>query len=135
MRDFDPRVTALARHRSNCTVNYRPVLSSEREQQNKKTRNCLKEISRRKKNWSRVPDGYVIPRQTGQLTVGRKLTSTSTSTSYHQLFNTVAAGNAMKIPIFRVLEAVISATLCSLVGAYRCFGGTYCTFLQCLSVI
>jgi hypothetical protein len=30
LRDFDPRVTALARLRSNCTVNYRPVLSSER---------------------------------------------------------------------------------------------------------
>jgi predicted alpha/beta-fold hydrolase len=28
--DFDPRVTALARYRNNCTVNYRPVLSSKR---------------------------------------------------------------------------------------------------------
>jgi hypothetical protein len=36
LRDFDPRVTALARPRSNCTVNYRPVLSSERELQNNK---------------------------------------------------------------------------------------------------
>jgi hypothetical protein len=31
---FGPRVTALARPRSNCTVNYRPVLSSERALQN-----------------------------------------------------------------------------------------------------
>jgi hypothetical protein len=30
LRDFDLRVTALARPRSNCTVNYRPVLSSEK---------------------------------------------------------------------------------------------------------
>jgi hypothetical protein len=30
MRKFDSRVTALARLRSNCTVNYRLVLSSER---------------------------------------------------------------------------------------------------------
>jgi hypothetical protein len=30
LRDFDLRVTALARLRSNCTVIYRPVLSSER---------------------------------------------------------------------------------------------------------
>jgi hypothetical protein len=30
LRDFDPRVTALARLRSNSTVNYRTVLSSER---------------------------------------------------------------------------------------------------------
>jgi hypothetical protein len=42
------------------------------------TRNCLKEISRRKKNWSRVADGRLTPGQTGRLTVGRKLTSTST---------------------------------------------------------
>jgi hypothetical protein len=30
LRDFDPIVTALARPRSNCTVNYRSILSSER---------------------------------------------------------------------------------------------------------
>jgi hypothetical protein len=30
VKDFDLRVTALARPRSNCTVIYRPVLSSER---------------------------------------------------------------------------------------------------------
>jgi hypothetical protein len=36
LRDFDLRVTALARSRSNCTVNYRPVLSSERKLQNNK---------------------------------------------------------------------------------------------------
>jgi hypothetical protein len=45
------------------------------------TRRCLKEISRRKKNWSRVSDGRLTPRQTGRLTVGRKLTPTSV-TSY-----------------------------------------------------
>jgi hypothetical protein len=33
------------------------------------TRNCLKEISRRKKNWSQVPDGRLTPGQTGRLTV------------------------------------------------------------------
>jgi hypothetical protein len=33
---FDPRVTALARPRSNCTAYYRPVLSSERAPQNNK---------------------------------------------------------------------------------------------------
>jgi hypothetical protein len=42
-------------------------------------RSCLKEISRRKRNWSRVPDGRLTPRQVGRLTVGRKLTSSSTS--------------------------------------------------------
>jgi hypothetical protein len=36
-RDFDPRVTALARPRSNSAVNYRPVLSSERALQNNNT--------------------------------------------------------------------------------------------------
>jgi hypothetical protein len=33
----------------------------------------------REKNWSRVPDGFPAPQQTGRLTVGSKLTSTSTS--------------------------------------------------------
>jgi hypothetical protein len=37
-------------------------------------RKCLKEIPRRKKNWSQVPDGRLAPGQTGRLTVGRKLT-------------------------------------------------------------
>jgi hypothetical protein len=41
------------------------------------TRYCLKEISRRKKNWSQVPDVRLTPGQTGQLTVGRKLTATA----------------------------------------------------------
>jgi hypothetical protein len=33
----------------------------------------------RKKNWWPVPDGRLAPRQTGLLTVGSKLTSTSTA--------------------------------------------------------
>jgi hypothetical protein len=36
LRDFDPRVTALARPRSNHTVTYRPVFSPERALQNNK---------------------------------------------------------------------------------------------------
>jgi hypothetical protein len=52
------------------TVNYRPVLSSERALQNNKPADYLKKISRRKKNWSRVPDGCLTPRQAGRLTVG-----------------------------------------------------------------
>jgi hypothetical protein len=32
-----------------------------------------------KTNWPKVPDWRLTPRQTGRLTVGRKLTSTSTS--------------------------------------------------------
>jgi hypothetical protein len=39
-------------------------------------RNCLIEISWRKKNWSQVPDGRLTPGQTGRLTVGRELTAT-----------------------------------------------------------
>jgi hypothetical protein len=41
------------------------------------TRNCLKEISRRKQNWSQVPDERLTPGQTGRLTVGRKITATA----------------------------------------------------------
>jgi hypothetical protein len=36
----------------------------------------------RKEIWSWDPDGVPAPRQTGRLTVGRKLTSTSTDTKY-----------------------------------------------------
>jgi hypothetical protein len=36
LRNFDPKVTALARTRSNCTLNYRPALSSESALQNNK---------------------------------------------------------------------------------------------------
>jgi hypothetical protein len=32
------------------------------------------------KNWSRLPDGCLIPRRTGRLTVGRNITLTSTLT-------------------------------------------------------
>jgi hypothetical protein len=42
------------------------------------TRNCLK-ISRRKKNWSQVPEGHLTPGQTGWLTVGRQLTATAST--------------------------------------------------------
>jgi hypothetical protein len=43
------------------------------------THNCLKEISRRKKNWSQVPDGRLTPGQIGRLTVGRRLIATATA--------------------------------------------------------
>jgi hypothetical protein len=56
-------------------VNYRPVFSSEKVPHIKKPA-----IVRQKtKIWSWAPDGFPTPRQTGRLTVGRKLTSTSTS--------------------------------------------------------
>jgi hypothetical protein len=45
---------------------------------NLQTRNCLKKISWRKKNWSLVPVVCLTPRQTVRLSVGRNLTSTST---------------------------------------------------------
>jgi hypothetical protein len=48
------------------------------------TRNCLKEISRRKKKRSQVPDGRLTPGQTGWLTVSRKLTATATA---HMFWN------------------------------------------------
>jgi hypothetical protein len=41
-------------------------------------RNFLKEISRRKKNCSQVPDRRLTQGQTGRLTVRRKLTATAT---------------------------------------------------------
>jgi hypothetical protein len=47
------------------------------------TRNSLKEISKRKKNWSQVQDGRLTLGLTGRLTVGRKLTATEKN-SFHQ---------------------------------------------------
>jgi hypothetical protein len=60
------------------TVNYRPVLPSEWALQNNKPSTAWKKISRRKRNWSRVPDGRLTAIRTGRLTVGSNLTSTST---------------------------------------------------------
>jgi hypothetical protein len=51
------------------TVIYRPVLSSERALQNKKPATVLIKISRRKKNWSWVPDGRLTPRHQDCLSV------------------------------------------------------------------
>jgi hypothetical protein len=48
------------------------------------SRNCLKELSRRTKNWSHVPDGRLTPGQTGRLTVGRKLTATATGAANYR---------------------------------------------------
>jgi hypothetical protein len=45
------------------------------------TRNCQKNNQRENgKNWSRVPDGCLVPRPTGRLTVGRNITLTLTLT-------------------------------------------------------
>jgi hypothetical protein len=77
LQDLDPRGTALAMLRSNCTVNYRSIFSSEEVHNVKKP-----SIVRQKTTfWPWVPDESPTPRQIGQLTVGRNLSSTSTSTS------------------------------------------------------
>jgi hypothetical protein len=78
LRDFDPRVTALARPRSNCTVNYRPVISSERALQNNKLATVQMKFQGERKI-GRESQMCLTPGQTGLLTVGRKLTSTSKS--------------------------------------------------------
>jgi hypothetical protein len=54
-------------------VNYGPILSSERVPHLKK----LAIVRQKTKIWSWAPDGSPTPRQTGRLTVGRKLTSIS----------------------------------------------------------
>jgi hypothetical protein len=58
-------------------VNYRPILKSERVPHIKKPASA----GQKTKIWSWAPAGSPSPRQTGGLTVGRKLTSTSTRTS------------------------------------------------------
>jgi hypothetical protein len=54
-----PRVTALTRPRSNCTVNYRPVLSSERALQNNKAATVWRKYQGKEKLFAgprRAPD-------------------------------------------------------------------------------
>jgi hypothetical protein len=50
------------------TVNYRPVLSSERALQNNKLQ-LFKRKSQGEKNWSLDPDGHLTPRRTDRLIV------------------------------------------------------------------
>jgi hypothetical protein len=71
---LQPRATALARPRAIVQVNYRHILPSERAHHSKKPA-----IVRQKK---KAGHGSPIPRQAGRLTVGCKLTSTSTSIFY-----------------------------------------------------
>jgi hypothetical protein len=56
------------------TENYRPDLSSERAPHICKP--VIKNNFKKEKIWSRVPHGYLTPRQTGRLTVGRNITLT-----------------------------------------------------------
>jgi hypothetical protein len=65
--------SAGLRPKSDCSGKAQKQLYS-----NLQTCNCLKEISRRTKNWSQVPDERLTPGQTGRLTVGRKLIATGT---------------------------------------------------------
>jgi hypothetical protein len=60
------------------TLYYSPVLSSERVLQNNKLQ-LSKENFKEKEKLVAVADGYLTPRRTGRLTVGRNVTFTSTS--------------------------------------------------------
>jgi hypothetical protein len=66
-------VTALARPRSNCTSKLQTHRLVREGVPHPETRNRQIE----KKNWPWAPDGSSTPRQTGRLTVGSNLTSTS----------------------------------------------------------
>jgi hypothetical protein len=68
----DPSGTALARSSSNSKLQIRPLVREGATKQ--QTPKCLKKMSRRKNNWSRVP-GWGPDTKT----VGRNVTSTSQS--------------------------------------------------------
>jgi hypothetical protein len=68
---------------------------------NLQTRKCLKEISRRKINWSQVPDGRLTLGQTGRLAVGRKLAHSLT----HYAIKTYGGADA-QIHVFLTLALV-----------------------------
>jgi hypothetical protein len=67
LRDSDPKMTALAKASRNCKRQTRPLVRDGNQDQ--QTRNCQTII----KIWSWAPEGCFIPRQTGRLTVGRKI--------------------------------------------------------------
>jgi hypothetical protein len=64
-----PRLLPL----TDCTTNYRPVLSSERAHENEEQKKGKSKI------WSWAPKKCPTPRNTDRLTVSLKVTSTSTS--------------------------------------------------------
>jgi hypothetical protein len=70
---LDPRVTAMARPRCNCTSKLQAHPLFREGAPHQETRNCQTE----NKNLVMGPDGCLKPRQTGRLIVGRNLTSTS----------------------------------------------------------
>jgi hypothetical protein len=57
---------------SDCTANYTPVLSSEREH-HFKNQAIVRPKRRKRKMWSWAPKEGPIPIQTGRLTVGRNI--------------------------------------------------------------
>jgi hypothetical protein len=59
------------------TLNYRPVLSSERRLYKITNPQLSKENFTEKDKMAAVPDGCLTPRRTGRLTVGRNITSAS----------------------------------------------------------
>jgi hypothetical protein len=69
-RDSNPRMTVLAKTRSNCKLQTRPVVRQRAPHQ--PTRNSLTVT----KIWSWAQDGCLTPRQTGRLDVGRNITLT-----------------------------------------------------------
>jgi hypothetical protein len=74
-QDSDPRKTVLARPSNNWKLQTGSLIREGAPHQ--QTCNCIKIIQKGKKNWSRVPDGYLTPRQVGRLTVGHNITLTS----------------------------------------------------------
>jgi hypothetical protein len=83
LRDFDPRVPALARPKSNCTCKLRRlILSSEKVTHIKKPAI----VKQKTKTWSWVPDGSPTPRRTGRLTVGRNVALTLLRSRFSVVF-------------------------------------------------
>jgi hypothetical protein len=72
------------------------------------SRSCLKEISWRKKNWSKVPDGRLTPGQTGRLTVGRKLTQLNSTQSESESESQSTAVSVNSVNIVHSVNKVVN---------------------------
>jgi hypothetical protein len=79
---------------NNWKLQTRPLVKEGAPQQ--QTHNCLKIINERGKNWSRVPDGCLTPRQTGRLTIGHSMTLTLT---WHQYMTPCGGRRVRTLPL------------------------------------
>jgi hypothetical protein len=103
LRDFDPRMTALARPRSNymSKLQTHPIIREDGLHQE------TREVTQKTKIWTWAPYGSPTPRETGRLTVGHKLTAARNSVDS----TTTACMRSKERPVFMEEQGVPGSLL------------------------